>query len=98
MAAELPALLKRTALARWPRSEVAALHGDAWLAWLDAAVGGDRFTAGPGRRLLDLAYAAPRSANRPDATQLADLLATVRHWIRKHRGPKRSPAVERRGA
>ena len=36
IAAELSALIRRVALARRPREEVAGLTGDRWLAWLEA--------------------------------------------------------------
>jgi hypothetical protein len=81
----LPALLKRVALAAYPRTEVARLSGEAWLGFLDGTIGSDGFTRGPGRLLPDLAY-APAAASRitdPDARALVSL---ARQWIRGHRG------------
>ncbi len=55
---ELSVLLRRVALARFPRHQVAALTGEAWLAFLDSAVPGQKlFTSGPGRALLEAPYA-----------------------------------------
>ena len=43
LAAEVSALLKRVALARYPRTEVASLTGTPWLELLDRTGGGGRF-------------------------------------------------------
>lgn len=77
-AGELAALLKRAALTRYPRSAVARLSGDAWLAFLDASGATDRFSTGDGRVLGDLRY-APTVAFDADA-----LHALARHWLRLH--------------
>jgi hypothetical protein len=78
----LPALLKRTALAAYPRSEVAALVGDAWLDFLDRTGGGGGFVDGPGRRLPELAYV---DAVAPPDEEIGGLFDLVRRWIREHR-------------
>jgi len=80
---EIPALLKRTALAVFPRAEVAGLSGEAWLGFLDATAGTTDFTSGPGRVLADLPYRQVAAA--PPEDQLRDLLSVSRRWIRKHR-------------
>lgn len=80
---EIPALLKRTALAVFPRTEVAGLSGEAWLGFLDATAGTTDFTGGPGRVLADLPYRQVAAA--PPEDQLRDLLSVSRRWIRKHR-------------
>ena len=54
----LPRLVKQTALAFRPRTEVAALSGEPWLQFLDASYGEKGFTEGPGRLLPKLAYAS----------------------------------------
>ena len=46
-------LLKRVALAAWPRQVVASLTGKAWLQFLDQTTGGITFTSGPGSILAD---------------------------------------------
>ena len=82
--AEIPVLLKQTALAAFPRSEVAGLSGDRWLAFLDKTMGGKDFTEGEGRLLPELAYApVSRISNIPGET-IGKLLQIVRHWIKVH--------------
>ena len=83
--ADLPALLKRTALGAGARRDIASLTGDAWLAYLDAAYGGTGFSDGPGRLLPTLAYASPaRWSNLPRADVTA-LIELTRVWIWRHR-------------
>ena len=61
LGAEVSELLRRTMLAYVPRSEVAGLTGDAWLAWLDRDLDTPRFREGAGRNLLDLPYRNPET-------------------------------------
>ncbi|MGD2083019.1 MAG: DUF4381 domain-containing protein [Chromatiales bacterium] len=75
----LSRLLRRFALARFPRREVAGLAGVRWLAFLDAHGGGGRFRDGPGRVLSDAPY---KPAERiPDA----ELALLVEEWIARNR-------------
>jgi len=72
----LSRLLRRFALARFPRGEVAGLAGQRWLGFLDAHGGAGRFREGPGRLLADAPY-------RPRAEIPADELAALAEaWIR----------------
>lgn len=77
VAAYLATLVRRTALAAFPREQVARLTGAAWLSFLDLTGGGRDFSDGPGRSLevaaYELAPAEPRA-----------LVKVVRHWIRTH--------------
>jgi len=82
--AEIAALLKRTALAAYPRAEVAGLSGEAWLDFLDRTSGTTDFTGGPGQLLADAPY--QRAAEVPEA-EVRDLLAASKRWIRAHRRP-----------
>ena len=86
----LSRLLRRFALARFPRRAVAGLSGEDWLAFLDAHGGEGRFQAGPGRELLAAPY-------RP-AGELAvgELAALVEEWIERNRQPVSGPATEGR--
>lgn len=77
--AGVSALLKRAALARWPREQVAPLTGPAWLAWLDHTGGGDAFRRGPGRVLADGPY-APATAG----VDTVALLAVARDWLTRN--------------
>lgn len=73
-------LLKRTALCVFPRTEVASLTGDAWLQFL-AESGGQAFTNGAGRLLLEATY----GHGNLDDQQTSDLLDASRKWIRHHK-------------
>lgn len=70
-------LLRRVALARAPRAEVAGLVGPQWLAWLDRS-GGNGFTQGAGRVLAAAPY-APAAA-----IDAEPLLALAERWIRRN--------------
>ncbi len=77
-AGELAALLKRTALAAFPRAEVAGLTGTAWRDFL-MRTGGTGLAAG----LTDIALGA-----RPaDPALLRAARTEARAWIRRHRAP-----------
>ena len=78
--AELSMLVRRTALAAFPRETVAPLAGPAWLAFLDRSYGGREFSEGAGRLLAS----APYQRTGPDREQLRALAALVRQWIRGH--------------
>jgi hypothetical protein len=83
-ARRLSQLLRRYALARYPRHEVAGLTGEDWLRFLDAHGGGQAFTHGAGRLLSEVPY-------RPvgDAAALAELAGLARSWI-LHNAEKRT--------
>jgi hypothetical protein len=80
---ELAVLLKRVALAAFPRRQVAPLYGDNWLRFLDNTCRGCNFTIGPGHLLTDAIYAGPKGApiNADDVRKLVSLTRT---WIRGH--------------
>lgn len=75
--AELSRLLRRLALARYPRAQVASLTRDDWLAFLDATGGAGEFSDGVGRMLVESAY-RPADEINFDPERLA---ALVRRWI-----------------
>jgi len=81
---EIPVLLKRTAISAFPRSEVADLSGERWLAFLDKTMGGKNFTEGEGRLLPELAYAPVQRIAQFSDEQIGILLQLVRHWIKGH--------------
>jgi hypothetical protein len=72
-------ILRRAALCRYPKTDVAPLHGRAWLAFLDRSGRMNGFSSGPGEALGLAAY-----AERPDCDPeaLADL---CQRWLRRHR-------------
>jgi hypothetical protein len=74
---ELAALVRRTALAGFPRDQVAGLNGAAWLSFLDRTSGSHDFSDGAGRTLELAAY-------QPTASEPRLLIGLVRHWIEVH--------------
>lgn len=76
VAAGVNNLLRRVALARFPRRQVAALSGEAWLQFLDSRARLSGFRDGPGRVLASAPYSARCRVER------AALLALARRWIR----------------
>ena len=79
-AAELPALVKRTALACFPRERVAPTTEDEWLAFLDRTCPPGGFVGGPGALLPRLAY----GRTSPTDDEIHGLTALVRRWIERH--------------
>jgi hypothetical protein len=76
---EWSALLKRAALAVWPREEVAHLTGKEWLAFLDRTAGMSAFSMGAGKTIESIAF-DPKSAGGA-----SELKAVVHEWICRHR-------------
>lgn len=76
-------LLRRTALAAYPRRRISGLTGTAWLEFLDATAPpreAGRFSNGPGQLLLSLPY------GRAQAEQdLAPLHSLGMLWLTHHR-------------
>jgi hypothetical protein len=82
LAAEVSALLKRVALTRFPRGEVAPLTGQAWLDFLDRHGGAGRFTSGPGRVLAEGPYA--RALDLDVDLGARALLDLAGDWVRRN--------------
>jgi hypothetical protein len=82
----LSRLLRRFALARYPRRAVAGLSGEDWLAFLDAHGGAGRFQTGPGRDLLVAPY-------RPGGDlAVGELDALIENWLQRHHQAVAEPA------
>jgi hypothetical protein len=77
---QLSLLVRRTALAAFPREKIAPLAGEEWLAFLDRSFAGTGFSDGPGRLLAS----APYSPMSPGERQLAALVELTDRWIRGH--------------
>jgi hypothetical protein len=77
----IPVLLKRVALAAWPREQVAPLSGESWLQFLETHGGKGAFAKDTGRLLVELDYhqAAPTDADEHAIREAAG------DWIRRHR-------------
>jgi Ca-activated chloride channel family protein len=73
-------LVRRTALAVFPRETIVPLTETAWLAFLDRSYGGDEFSGGVGRWLVS----APYQPTAPDPDELDALRGLVDRWIRVH--------------
>ena len=84
--AALTVIVRRAALAGYPRTEVAGLYGEDWLAFLDEAYGGTGFREGPGRLLATAPYTPARSA--PDLASLVALWVRHHHRLRKRGGAR----------
>jgi hypothetical protein len=87
----LPTLVKRVALAVWPRETVASLSGPSLLAFLDATGQTQAFQVGPGKDLPMLAYDT-KTAAALDDEHIALLFDAVREWIKRHHTPS-SPSI-----
>lgn len=77
VAGEVATLLKRTALAAYPRNEVADLFGPQWAEFLVNSCGSDPVVEGSATALAQAAY-------RQNADSAA-LIEPARRWIRIHR-------------
>jgi Domain of unknown function (DUF4381) len=82
--AKLATLLKSTALAAYPRAEVASLSGEPWLEFLDSKGSGSSFVSGSGRALLAATYDA-RAAEALSREELDALSQCASDWIEGHR-------------
>lgn len=76
--AGVSALLKRVALRRYPREQVAELTGAAWLGFLDQTGGCGQFAKGAGRVLEQGPYAPAPECDAPA------LRALARDWLARN--------------
>ena len=81
-AAKIADILRRTALAAFPRTQVAGLFGNDWLSFLRQSSGNIKFSKTARRSLLEAPYRSGLSD--PELTQLA------RDWIKSHKVERRS--------
>jgi hypothetical protein len=84
--ADLSVLLKRVALAAFPRRQVAPLYGENWLAFLDSSCQEVSFKNGPGRLLASAMMAAP-DAMQISTDDCIQLVKLTRAWINDHHVP-----------
>jgi len=78
---EFSTLLKRVALAAWPRTKVASLSGEAWLNFLSDASKDAAFQQAPGNRIEEIALRTT-TLSAEEAKVLRQITA---NWIRRHR-------------
>jgi hypothetical protein len=90
-AAQLSGLLKRTALAVWPREQIASLSGAAWLKFLDSSVDEPLFRNSP-ENCLEEAALSGQQLPIEDESALRNAAGA---WIRRHKAPRqpRRPRV-----
>ena len=82
--AKIAEILRRTALAAYPRKKVAALTGDDWLQFLNQHYPDNAFDGEVGRALLESPY---RKSATADTRALYE---AARDWIRQHKTEKPS--------
>lgn len=80
----LAELLKRTALAAWPRMEVAAMTGADWARFLDGT--GERGEA-LDRLLDDFEYRRDATLSSLPSSIADDAVLSARRWIERHHVP-----------
>ena len=80
---DIAAILRRTALAAYPRDEVAGLSGEMWLAFLDRSYGGKGFATQTGRAMVS----APYQKSTPVVRGLGDL---AQQWVRGQKKQEQS--------
>jgi hypothetical protein len=78
VAEELSTLLKRAVLAKYSRYQVAGLHGEQWLEFLDKTTATNEFTKGCGRMLIVTPYAGKEEVLPPS------LFILIRNWVIKN--------------
>jgi hypothetical protein len=84
----LAALLKRTALAAWPREEVAALSGEAWGDFLSRHAGSAKVSAPTlGKLVVDTEYRGSAALANLSSSDARALAQACRQWITRHRVP-----------
>lgn len=79
--AKIAEILRRTALAAFPRDQVASLHGSEWLIFLNQSSEKIQISRSDARTLLEAPY---RSS--PPNSNVAEF---ARNWIRTHKVPRR---------
>lgn len=80
------ALIKSTALAAFPRTEIASLSGERWSRWLQASCDTPLFSS---RSYSLLASGQYRAGDVIATDELDCLLQECARWIRKHRAVSR---------
>lgn len=77
VAARLSILMRKVAVAQFPRSSVAGLAGEEWLEFLDLSGETDQFTRGPGRLLTTAPY------DRSSVSEADALVQVCISWVRQ---------------
>ncbi|MGL1957177.1 MAG: DUF4381 domain-containing protein [Colwellia sp.] len=80
---QLPALLKKTAITAFDRTQVSQLSDQRWELWLDAQCQDSQFSKRCSSLLHKLSY---QRDHQISAQQMQVLQKTILHWIKFHRG------------
>jgi hypothetical protein len=81
--AALPAIVKRTALAVWPREQIAPLSGRSWVEFLEFYAGRAQIDDESYSFLAETEYRLPGGASLSEA-KARQIFATARQWIEGH--------------
>lgn len=81
---QLPALLRKTALHAYKRTEISQLSGEEWEHWLDEHCSRTNFTSYCPNALHQLTFKPQSSVVSPSA-QYQELLEQITLWIKFHR-------------
>ncbi|TCL74000.1 DUF4381 domain-containing protein [Rhizobium sp. BK251] len=84
---EIPALLKRTALAAWPREAVAPLSGQEWCAFLEHSGDLGGRPTGIHDVLQDIEYRGRAALMALPENEYRAIAASARRWIERHHVP-----------
>lgn len=82
--AAVPVILKRTALAAWPRETVANLNGRGWTQFLDAHSGGKLLSQTSAHFFEEAEYRGPAALASVSAAEARAHVAAARQWIEAH--------------
>lgn len=82
LALRLSTLLRRVAISRFARRDVASLHGADWSRFLASTTGAGGLTPELVGELSTAVYAAPQGLGTPSATEA--WVGAVRDWIREN--------------
>lgn len=82
--AEINTLLRQLAITYYPRTEIASLTGEEWLAFLDKSGSTQAFSQGTGRILIEAPYQLEAQGNsKIENLNLNEFIPLVRNWVRK---------------
>jgi Domain of unknown function (DUF4381) len=83
--AAIPPLLKRVALAAWPRPQVAALSQGRWLAFIRGSEAEGAVPMPLAKLLKNAEYRSPAELTAMPAGDAQACVTAARHWIETHR-------------
>ncbi len=81
---QIPILLKRTALAAYPRNQVAPLSGKNWYNFLNSKLKTPLFTEATGNTLDTISYSTGDIGAIDSQDLTEQLLIASKHWLKHH--------------